>query len=1393
MPIKHSYFPRKSKKPKPIWKKLFEYSIFFIFLNRIIYYTINYLSSFSQISYLSFLNEFFSKIIIILDVTFYITILLVIISLIEYIRVKKELKKQKIMIYEFILILVSIPIIVICSLSYYNYISNVIISTLITFILNIIEWTIKILIFFGVWIVILIILVIKTYYLYGKLKYNLSESEIISHAIILKNDSKKLKGISILEVKNIPKNISTREKRFNKKNIEKIAYGNHNVYFHYHLTILMNYIPNLAYEVSIHRNRVKFRIIISSVKNNKEELLSDLKSSLDIITKIYQTSFPDISFNILSGLNLKNAWSEIFGGLGNYKIKVSNDDYIKISQTEKDIFLRIIKINNRPQIKAYLERTQIDSLISSLLSSNIYGCSFVVNIEPVNIYKFKDNESYSKNVQVYKDGSTNIREQTSIREDLLEIRHTEITAIWKTSVYFILKSLSEKKIESEAKKVMAVLDTVFSGSENSIELKVIKKTRLLYYFSLIVNRRPMGDKILMTSEHLATYLHLPEESFPSIERSNIPLFEIPTSDIVNEKIVIGSVLFQNNKELFKVGIDIEDLRLNMFVTGLIGMGKTSLVMNILKNLVKFYSNINWMVLDWKGDYNSLIKEAPNKILVLRPGTNEAPFQINMFDPENSNPDEHVRKLTALIIELFKSDFQNKPELSVQMERVCREVVSKVVSDTSRRSLKAFFEYLSEYEDMEKVHNRTIGMTINALINRFDRFRSGNLKKIFDVEKSNVNFNDLVNMKVIFDFNYLLSNGGTKKDVRFLMNLVLKYVIDKALQRGLTNELKHIVVVEDAQLLVPAVLREVPETSLGEDIPLLLRGVGEGMITIATRPEISPDIISNSGIKVSFKSTYDSKKIANYQNLNQEQEEYLKIMPKQEAIITIPSFSYPFRIKSEPVFFKKCNTNEIYQNNKIICPLIYENIDAIDEININNENIQNEDQDLNFIPEIEINELENNIINILDVPKNKFQIAQELNISIKKISLVLKELISRGTIKNALYPVFSSGKLEKVYYIKDFIIHLENDIKSRIEKDFVIPGILGHINDKFFNYSFYSEDIYVKIFVKQYEELNKNKFSKIISDLVFNAFDKNIYNIILIVPFYQWKKKIEEWFEEWGFDSIYLFTYNYLDWQNLKSFIKSSKTGTPISIDNSLSVKKTSVNYDYHESNNEILEQNRITNRNNHSKLNRNNHSKLITEITNKYGNLFPITLLEKFKSEFPIDTEMCEYLGCNKNDLHEILKPIKKYIHEINVCDLEEPYGIGHTYYGWRDIIKGKLILKNNIAKLFYDNNIEFEIETINNYSKSDEKISGEIILPQYSLQIFFIYDRSDIIYLYNKLSQVKENSNHKYVIIAYSTEIKSSLNKKLNSLNLYNKIQILRYDWAEIDPWIRNLKKSKF
>jgi hypothetical protein len=105
--------------------------------------------------------------------------------------------------------------------------------------------------------------------------------------------------------------------------------------------------------------------------------------------------------------------------------------------------------------------------------------------------------------------------------------------------------------------------------------------------------------------------------------------------------------------------------------------------------------------------------------------------------------------------------------------------------------------------------------------------------------------------------------------------------------------------------------------------LLLRTTGQGVIIATQRPNISQNIVANSATKIFLRTTVDSEKAAKWLNLNEEQTDYLKTMPKREAIITTPRYSGPIRIRTVEMDPPKVTNEEIIMENMVNYPVIYD--------------------------------------------------------------------------------------------------------------------------------------------------------------------------------------------------------------------------------------------------------------------------------------------------------------------------------------------------------------------------------------------------------------------------------------------------------------------------------------
>lgn len=229
------------------------------------------------------------------------------------------------------------------------------------------------------------------------------------------------------------------------------------------------------------------------------------------------------------------------------------------------------------------------------------------------------------------------------------------------------------------------------------------------------------------------------------------------------------------------------------------------------------------------------------------------FNFNIFNPESADPEVHAER----VFQIFKSGAKYEDiEYSPQMERVFVETLKRVCKDPAKRNWEAFRKELKDYAD-EVVSNTgdyTYKNSRTAVENRIRRYSLGTLKHCFDI-KTGLDIRKLFNHNVLLDVSGVLKLGGEKEDALFFLNMLLKYLYDENIERGSRNYkgIRHVTIIEDEQYFASAqTSKKSTISSYIEDIALLLRGTGECLISLATRPAVSAEILANCGIFISFR-------------------------------------------------------------------------------------------------------------------------------------------------------------------------------------------------------------------------------------------------------------------------------------------------------------------------------------------------------------------------------------------------------------------------------------------------------------------------------------------------------------------------------------------------------------
>nr|MDO8099829.1 DUF87 domain-containing protein [Candidatus Njordarchaeota archaeon] len=392
----------------------------------------------------------------------------------------------------------------------------------------------------------------------------------------------------------------------------------------------------------------------------------------------------------------------------------------------------------------------------------------------------------------------------------------------------------------------------------------------------------------------------------------------PSSGITNELLCIA----------------IDDLAMHMIVLGQTGIGKTTFTIDLIRQLWHADASINWTIIDLKGEYvEGLLPHIGERITVYRPELRQAftnrrdddlsphervvfaPLLINLFElGRSSNGDgvveseERVEKVFSVLKESLAGLFKENAELSPMMERVLRE--SLQVAYEKRSGLSqfggGFFDaILNEIDFYGQAHGKErtdLAMSCEALKNRIDRFRRGMLGRVFNnpvadtTEKLQSAYrrnnedncsSSFMDGKVIVDLSECIKVGCGSEDIRLLLNIIMQIIFGSALRRGVARRqgIRHLTVVEEAGLLVPDVLhrRTMGDLTAIEDMMLMARGFGEGLILVAQRPTISDFVLANAGTKIIFRCSCDSKSISDLLGFNEQQLMLYKSLKKFEAI------------------------------------------------------------------------------------------------------------------------------------------------------------------------------------------------------------------------------------------------------------------------------------------------------------------------------------------------------------------------------------------------------------------------------------------------------------------------------------------------------------------------------
>jgi len=649
------------------------------------------------------------------------------------------------------------------------------------------------------------------------------------------------------------------------------------------------------------------RKIIEKMKNdNSSDELLYLRN-WDVISSLAQVC-DEISFWVVKNNNQIHIYFSISGWSWFSKEKASmkaNNSVLSFKAAFNNIYPSILFENTSLQDSKILfnvinkcdfglltkgipalktNQTQIDRLINTF-SSIEEDCFYVTSFSGV-----------KKGSEKRQSSKTLIKKEVSSEFDI-DFFDSKKTGQSKIGAYAFSES------ESGMHTILAALLSIWSGT-HTFDVERLGECTNKTFYKRIQKLNPIKNTRL-SNKTLSSFVHLPEKPFFT-EDTGQPIFEIPSQrEEVHQDIVIGNIV-QNDRILDEYTLPLENFLFNTEIVGMIGRGKSYLVASIIEQLLN--KNLGCLIFDLKGEYAEFFINDPD-VFVYTIGY-PAPLGINLFQM-NSNDD--VQNILALICEMLT--ITGAP-FSPTMLNIFESALQKVTKK-DEKNLEVFMHclYQSSEEYSRSMKTSYSRDSIDAILNRLNYIFGGVNYEVFSAMSNTLDFSMLdQGQKIILDFSEYLRRGANTASLFLVCNLILHLLSKHASQKGITNTLRYLVILEEAMYLIPKRFNLDSTASIGysEQNFITGRSLGIGTITIYQLwDSVSSVVHANSLTKILFRGE-ETEKIRNAIILTDEQFNYLPHLPDRNFILKSKSLSGPALMKTKVFERKPYSKNDYLQ-------------------------------------------------------------------------------------------------------------------------------------------------------------------------------------------------------------------------------------------------------------------------------------------------------------------------------------------------------------------------------------------------------------------------------------------------------------------------------------------------
>ncbi len=411
--------------------------------------------------------------------------------------------------------------------------------------------------------------------------------------------------------------------------------------------------------------------------------------------------------------------------------------------------------------------------------------------------------------------------------------------------------------------------------------------RRFSFFRKIMQKRKLISSSLIDGYSLMNYIALPKNQYSHEGYKIVPnksyysLTTSPLSHIKQERINLGVPILSGKTSDIPLTIGGKELSRHMAVFGMTGEGKSRFIYSLIKEYSRY--GRKFIIIDPKGEYLPPVQNICSDFIYLKPGSSNFPWGINIFQIPKDSQDKNIipqEDHIQFVVSVLENVLDEHDNITPQMRRLLHLGVESTI--LKQGNLGIFLDFFKNIPNSE-IKGPYIENSAIAMLNRFQKFRFGNVGRCFSVKQTSFEIVSLLENNVIIDlstFEMMEDELGRRLFLEVLLQNLYYHLRTSRPPIKEESLPKNILIMDEIQKLLPSKSKwnNFP-TSMISKGPWTLRAYDISMIFVGTDPIVDQPMLSNTGIKAVFFTTFDPNVIANMLGIPRNEYEQLRKLLK----------------------------------------------------------------------------------------------------------------------------------------------------------------------------------------------------------------------------------------------------------------------------------------------------------------------------------------------------------------------------------------------------------------------------------------------------------------------------------------------------------------------------------